>query len=201
MKRLIKDKLKSFISKTFVLGQHFGFDLLPRHFYSEIPNIHKLRKTDWWKKEFSMIGLSSDLENQLQFINQLISNVKTEIQETNVHEIACIENKSKGFGGRIDADVLYAFIRNIKPKKIIQLGCGVSTAICINAAKREGYQPEIMCVEPYPNEFLKEQSKQGIIELIDSPVEELTVDFVSTTVIYFLSIQPIRLVQRENQVG
>jgi hypothetical protein len=45
---------------------------------------------------------------------------------------------------------------------------------------REGYQPEIMCVEPYPNDFLKEQSKQGIIELIDSPVEELTVDLVST---------------------
>jgi len=37
---------------------HFGFDVLPRHFYSEIPDLRILRKTTSWRKEYPMTGVN-----------------------------------------------------------------------------------------------------------------------------------------------
>ena len=34
---------KRVLRKVFEAGQHLGFDILPRHFYSEIPDIRVLR--------------------------------------------------------------------------------------------------------------------------------------------------------------
>jgi len=180
MKRTIREKLKDLMGKMFILGQHFGFDLLPRHFYSEIPDIRKLKSSGWWKKKLSMIGVSmEDLETQLEFINSLMSDAVTnEIQESNVYGAACSDNCSGGFG-RIEADVLYAFIRTVKPRKIFQIGCGVSTALCINASNKASYKPQITCVEPYPSDFLKNCQKGRIIKLIDEPIEHLEASCIS----------------------
>ena len=47
--RQLKDMYKWGLRKAFVLGQHLGFDILPRHFYSEIPDVRALRKDQSWK--------------------------------------------------------------------------------------------------------------------------------------------------------
>lgn len=49
MKRRIKDALKKQLAHVFHVGQRFGLDILPRHFYSEIPLLRKLRTTDHWR--------------------------------------------------------------------------------------------------------------------------------------------------------
>jgi len=69
MKRLIKNSIKKAMVKFFHLGQRMGFDILPRHFYSEIPDIRKLKCSDHWRKPFSMIGIDgADIERQLDFV-------------------------------------------------------------------------------------------------------------------------------------
>ena len=50
----------------------------------------------------------------------------------------------------VEAEFLYCFIRAQRPKRIVQIGCGVSTAVCLLAARDEGYSPRIICIEPYP---------------------------------------------------
>ena len=54
----------------------------------------------------------------------------------------------------------------MKPRKVIQVGCGVSTSIILRAAADAGYKPEIVCVEPYPSQFLQSASAAGKIKLI-----------------------------------
>ena len=116
---------------------------------------------------------SESYENQLNFIRNLMSSeINDEITINNVHDKAIRDNQSDGFG-RIEADILYAFIRSLKPKKIVQIGCGVSTAICINASKFSDYCPHILCIEPYPNNYLIKQSHNKNIELIDKHFELL----------------------------
>ena len=39
LKRHLKEAYKQALRKMFELGQFLGFDVLPRHFYSEIPDI------------------------------------------------------------------------------------------------------------------------------------------------------------------
>lgn len=58
-----------------------------------------------------------------------------------------------------DAAVLYAVVRDGKPGKIIEIGSGRSTlvmATAIRAARREepSYAPQLVCIEPYPPDYL-----------------------------------------------
>jgi len=53
-----------------------------------------------------------------------------------------------------DAEVLYSMVRKYKPGKIIEIGCGMSTllsvdAVRINKAESGSYTCEYTCVEPY----------------------------------------------------
>ena len=55
----------------------------------------------------------------------------------------------------------------------MQIGCGVSTAIILDAASTvDGYKPNIVCLEPYPSRMLRELSAAGDIELLSLPAQE-----------------------------
>ena len=58
-----------------------------------------------------------------------------------------------------DADVLYCFIREFKPSKIIEIGCGQSSivaqmAIRKNKSEDSSYSPRHICYEPFHNGWL-----------------------------------------------
>jgi predicted O-methyltransferase YrrM len=174
MKRAIKTTLKKIIVLFFHMAQRVGFDILPRHFYSEIPDIRKLKASEHWRKPFSMIGIAGiDIDEQMVFVDQTVSRaLAASLSTLEVHQKACASNGEPGYG-RVEADFLYAFIRQYRPAKIMQIGCGVSTAICLAAAKAAKYRPEIICIEPYPTAFLKHAKASGDIRLIEKPVELL----------------------------
>lgn len=172
MKRIIKDVLKKSLVVLFQFGQRLGVDILPRHFYSEIPNIQKLKNTEHWRKPFSMIGIEgADIEQQFKFISETVPNDLSKVLSTqDIHRQACLRNDEPGYG-RVEADFLYAFILKYRPAKIMQIGCGVSTAICLAAAKAANYTPEIICIEPYPTTFLLQAAAASEVRLIEKPVE------------------------------
>jgi hypothetical protein len=68
-----------------------------------------------------------------------------------------------------DAMAYYCFIRHFRPKTIVEIGSGYSTRIALEATKRNGIG-KIVCVEPYPREFLK---KNRDIELIQRPAQAI----------------------------
>jgi len=173
----MKAKLKQLLSQAFIVGQRFKFDVLPRHFYSEIPDINLLRRTQWWRKPYSLKGLSglSPLQQWHWLENVISAEDRAFINANEIHPDACRENGFVGYG-ELEAELLYGFLRWSKPKRIIQIGCGVSTAVCLRAF--EGQEVEITCVEPYPNDFLKRSEAEGKIKLVGDPVQELDPGFV-----------------------
>jgi Methyltransferase domain len=174
MKRAVKNALKKCVLRLFHIGQRLGVDILPRHFYSEIPDIRKLKASEHWRKPFSMIGIAGiDVDEQMVFVNQTVPRtLAATLPKLEVHQKACASNGEPGYG-RVEADFLYAFVSQYRPAKIMQIGCGVSTAICLAAAKAANYRPEIICIEPYPTTFLKQAEAAGEIRLIEKPVELL----------------------------
>src|SRR5208283_1650985 len=63
--RRLKGRGKLLARRAFELGQHFGVDVLPRHFYSQIPDIRELRATEHWRRPRSLVGIAgSALEGQ-----------------------------------------------------------------------------------------------------------------------------------------
>jgi predicted O-methyltransferase YrrM len=164
-RRRLKNASKRALRKVFELGQFAGYDVLPRHFYSQIPDIRLLRKTTEWKAPYSMTGVAgAEIERQLEYLRSCCElAIKETIASKNIHALAIERNGESGFGPT-EAAVLYALIRAKRPAQIFQIGCGVSTAVCLMAAEDAGYQPEVICVEPYPTDFLlAEAAKRNII--------------------------------------
>ena len=174
MKRVLKKYLKRSLRYLFESGQRLGLDILPRHFYSEIPDIVELKKDGLWKRPFSMVGLNGVETNaQLAFVESCCAPHLVERQkQENFYLDACQANGEPGFGP-IEADFLFCFIVSRRPKKIIQIGCGVSTAVVIRASEEAGYQPEIIAIDPYPTDFLRKLNGNGRIQLIEKKAQEV----------------------------
>lgn len=180
----IKNKLKSFTKKTFrfilEISQRFKVDILPHHFYGEVPDFKELRTETYWKTAHSMIGINGkEIEEQLLFVKEccnkeLIDKIKNE----NIYAHCCFKNNEAGFGP-IETDVLYCFIYNKKPKRVIQIGCGLSTAVILLANNESNHKSEIVCIDPLPNNYLKSISNHNEITLISEkaqivPLETIT---------------------------
>ncbi len=170
----LKHHVKRLMRQTFELGQQFKADILPRHFYSEIPDIRQLRSNQAWRRPRNMTYIAgSDLQSQQAFVSSCTDGLASSMTSTSLHQRACqMNNLAEGFGP-IEADFLYCFVHSQKPPRIVQIGCGVSTAICIIAAGDAGYQPEIICIEPYPTPFLMQQAKAGSLHLIAEKFEDV----------------------------
>lgn len=173
-----KSLFKKSLVKVFHLGQRLGVDILPRHFYSEIPDINRLRRTTAWRAPFSMIGVEgAELDPQLQWAADVMNaDIRRHLQAHDVHADAKRENGEAGFGP-MEAQFLFAFVARHRPARIVQIGCGVSTALCLAAGRLADYKPHITCVEPYPSDYLKAAAARGDIQLIAKPVEDVGLDF------------------------
>ena len=90
MKRAIKNRLKSMARYGFELAQRLGVDILPHHFYSQIPDIGQLKRDDYWRAPSSMHGVSgSEIEGQLDFAGSCISTKLTsEFSTLDIHQKA-----------------------------------------------------------------------------------------------------------------
>jgi predicted O-methyltransferase YrrM len=180
MKRRLKTQSKQLLRNLFELGQRFNIDILPRHFYSEIPDIHTLRSTTHWRSPRSFVGVSHDLDSQVDWVDRCTSNYRANLKGFEIHQAAVKMNCSDEGYGEIEADFLYCFVRAVQPKQIIQVGCGVSTAVCLLAAQDEGFTPTITCIEPYPSAFLKRESEAGRINLVARKLQDVGIDCLSS---------------------
>jgi len=88
--------------------QSVGLDVLPRHFYSEIPDIAKLRRSTDWRRAYSMIGVSgNDVDVQLSWLERRMTcEVRAWLADHDVHVLGCQANGAAGYG-RVEADALH----------------------------------------------------------------------------------------------
>jgi predicted O-methyltransferase YrrM len=180
LRAAITSRLPRLLRWTLECGQRFGVNITPNHFYSEIPNFRHLRSTDYWRKPMTMRGiLGSDVGAQIASARACTEPYLDVLRSRNIHEEASRLNGEAGFG-RNECDLLYCFIRSRKPAKIIQVGCGVSTVVATLAAADEPeYRPQIVCVEPYPTENLKQLDREGKITLLTEMAQTVALEKLS----------------------
>ncbi|BDQ02772.1 class I SAM-dependent methyltransferase [Ignavibacterium sp.] len=68
-----------------------------------------------------------------------------------------------------DAEILYSLIRYFKPKRVIEIGSGMSTLIASAAIEKNSYENskylcEHICIEPYPRRWLRNKKNINLIE-------------------------------------
>ncbi len=171
---MLREQLKSSFHGLFVLGQRLGWDILPRHFYSAIPEIRELERGESWKRASSMTDVAgADIGTQISFLRECcLPPLPERLRRSGIHEHACQENGELGYGP-VESEFLFCFITTKRPKKIVQVGCGVTTAIILLAAKEAGYAPQVICVDPFPTAYLTRAAEHKLIELIPKPAQEV----------------------------
>lgn len=143
-----------------------------RDFYSPLPVVSDLRRNvSRWNRPSGMPGLAYDLEELKRTLSRMLSRYRDEFA---THP-AARDVKLAGFGPgfpAVDALTLYAMIRDLRPRRYLEVGSGVSTYFCSRAAienEREGHPLQIRCIEPNPYPGLR-----GIpgIELVTQRVQD-----------------------------
>ncbi len=172
----LKSRVGPFLRLVAESGQRFKVNITPHHFYSEMPDLVMLRREKFWRAPMSMVGVSgTDTAAQLEWVRACCAATAEARRGMDVHGEAIRRNGEVGYGP-IEAEFLYCFVRSQRPGKIIQIGCGVSTAIILKAAADEGYTPKVVCVEPYPTKVLRDEQEAGRIELLPEMAQKVALD-------------------------
>jgi hypothetical protein len=178
--RSFRELSKKAIRKAFEGGQSIGLNILPMHFFSGIPDLRELKAHEDWKKPRRMFGISGkDITSQLSFIRECCRDgLNNRLKSLDIYDACRRENGEDGYGSA-EADFLYCFIFSKQPKRILQVGAGLSTAVILLAAREADYRPEIICIDPYPNSFLIRSHQEGLIKLIGQKAQTLGHEFLT----------------------
>lgn len=158
---------------VFRAGQRLGVDVLPRHFYSEIPDMRRLRENPSWRRPLPFDAVrGADLGEQLQWLQACVcEEVRALDKRRDLYGEACNAAGFRGFGP-IEAVLLFAFVHHHRPSTVVQVGAGTSTSVVLQAAAEADYQPRIVCVDPFPTAYLRQLASEGRIEIVELGAQE-----------------------------
>jgi hypothetical protein len=147
------------VRSLFGLAGLFGLNIARKQdYYSPLPDIFRLRENyPRFTRPSSMAGIPYDLEEFKQTFLAMQQNFGAEF--SGLPSVPELIRAGYGLGfHEVDALVLYLMIRTHKPRRLIEVGSGVSTYYAAAAGRvnrTEGHPLEITCIEPHPYEKLK----------------------------------------------
>ena len=155
----------------------------PGHFYSVIPNI----SIDYNNNDTKFLNLDFNEESHITILNELndylinfdgefgdISSLVSKRQDEFKYTIL-----NNAFGW-MDGRLLHYFLQKNKPKKIIEIGSGNSTLLTYNTKQMFNLDLDIICIEPYPSNYLEKLNDMGKITLIKQQLENISLDIFTT---------------------
>lgn len=185
------------------LGLRMGICLMPMHYYISYSNIVELAtKRQEWAKRSELPGVKIDLEAQKRTLRESCLPYQKEYSGNK----RFLDATKAGYGlgySYIDAQALHGFVRHNKPRRVVEVGSGVSTWCMLGALEanqREDGKPfELNCIEPFPSAFLSEQSQ---IKLHPNFVQRTSLDlFTSLQAGDFLFIDSTHAVKPDGDVN
>jgi hypothetical protein len=145
--------------QAFVAFDRVGVHLLPKHYYSAIPDYRWLRANRTvWMGRTSLAGVQWDLDQQLDWLKMVCSPYRHEVAGLQTYHSITRSGVGPGYGP-IEAQVLHCFTRWARPRRIVEIGSGVSTACMVRAIKLNAHSnggvTEFTSIEPFPNDEFK----------------------------------------------
>jgi hypothetical protein len=146
--------------------QPYRFEsVIPTHFDVDVTRLNQRR---------NLPGIQLNEKSALEFLAQLKPYAK-EINSFPMEKKSDAEYWFRNFSYEdFDAVTHYCIIRHLKPKRIIEVGCGFSSRLTSLACRKnheEGHSTECLFIEPYPSERLEGFKLHG--ELLVKKVEDV----------------------------
>ena len=183
-------KLK--LSKSIL--KKFGVFPITTNYYEPQFNFDKLKKNLNDKRDLP--GINFNINNQIKNLENL--NFKKELIDLNLkgNSPNYNFNISNGFFEAGDAEIYYQMIRYFKPKKIIEIGSGHSSLIAKEAIHnnklKDNFVSELICIEPYENNWLEKNDIRVIREKIEEINISLFTELTANDILFIDSSHVIR---------
>lgn len=158
-----------------------GYNIVKRDdYYSVMPVLEEIEQTrERWDRPSELVGIDVDVPGLRSRLGDLADRWEDDYVQ---HAGKWSDNQQRGFGPGyplFDARTLYYTLRDLKPKRYLEVGSGLSTyyasrAAAANAA--DGAPLSITCVEPYPYDALRTIDGINLIEdfVQNVPLERFT---------------------------
>lgn len=147
------------------------------HFFSPFPDLEKIKAREGkiWDLKKEIKGIDLNVEEQLELFHMLTGFYKDlPFGDTRKPGLRYyFQNESYLYS---DAIFLYSMIRHLRPKRIIEVGSGLSSAATLDTNELF-FNGAIDCtfIEPYPELFLSllKETDEGKVKLIQSDLQEV----------------------------
>jgi hypothetical protein len=123
-----------------------GVQFVVKSYYSPIPDLRAL-PPDVWERRSELRGVELDLEAAFDRAEHALSRWAGELRDG---DPVALPNESYSWG---DAQLLHAMIRELRPRRVHELGSGQSTLVLAGACRRnaeDGHPVHYEVVDPYP---------------------------------------------------
>jgi Methyltransferase domain len=134
-----------------------GFDVVRHDYYSPVPDLAALPE-EVWTRRAPLAGVALDTEAAMRFVeSELASRIaELDVPRTDPGGPGRFFMENQGFEA-VDAELLYAMVRAMRPGRVLELGSGYTTLL-INQACREnaaaGIATRHEAFDPYPRPFI-----------------------------------------------
>lgn len=150
-----------------------GWHITPVHFYQPIPDSRELPDR-LWSSLSPMRGVDLNEPFQIELLSSFQSTFKGEYDEfpASSRDPLQFHFEQRSFCAG-DAEMLYSMIRYFKPRRMIEIGSGMSTLLAAQAIRKNetlGYPCAFTAIDPFPPEFLR-RGVPGLEALVKSKVE------------------------------
>ncbi len=186
----MKSFIKSIIKKLPIVGRIYSdYTLLnenacypPGHFYSpiiDVKEIKKNEKTIWSRRDqLSVPGVNLNESDQLGLVKNFLPFYnEIPFKDSKVGSLRFyFDNKYYGY---TDASVLYFMMRLHRPKRIIEVGSGYSSAVMMDTNELFfNNEIQLTFIEPYPERLkgLLKQEDHKSVNIIESIVQTVNLD-------------------------
>jgi hypothetical protein len=157
-----------------------GVHVTPANYYSCIPTVDEVCNS------FEYQGETPPYIDEDLFPRERLRRILGELDgyaDEFIHEITGDVSAPRGFFwengmfSHCDAMAYYCMTRRLRPRRIVEIGCGFSTLVALEALERNGLGT-ITCIEPYPPQFLADLAP-GIMELVPKKVQDIPLSFLN----------------------
>lgn len=173
-------------------AERLGLQLVLKTYYSPIPDLTQLPAGVWEARD-ELRGIAFDLDAQMGFVESELSGQLDGLAWGRDVAPAYAYDPANDSYPLADARVLYAMVRHLRPKRIVELGSGQTTRVMAQACREnaaDGNPAELRAFDPFPTAV--DDGLPGLAELArvkaqDVPDEVFTelqagdVLFVDTT--------------------
>jgi hypothetical protein len=171
--------------KTFLFWQALGLHITPNRYDEPIPDTRELSDS-LWSQRSELVGVDMKEAAQLGLLAHLEAKYKDEYGRFPLAATSCPHeyHVNNNQFESVDGEILYSMVRELRPRKIVEIGSGFSTYLFAQAALKNreddpDYQCELIAIEPFPSDTLR-AGFPGLTQLIDKEVQRVPVSEFTT---------------------